>query len=116
MQWTLISLVGALSFSGVSALIDPALNTKLSVHPRAHLHGRDGIKNAVALQSEKRNATTPNLYSQSFHHLLPRQAVGRCGADFSNQRCGGNQCCSSYGYCGSEFEVRDVPRPRCSPY
>lgn len=106
MQWALITLAGALSFSGVSALIDSAIDTKVIAHPRAHLYGTGNIVNTVAQQFEERNATTPNLDSRSSHHLLPRQAAGRCGAEFSNQRCGGNQCCSSYGYCGSEFEVR----------
>ena len=115
MQWALITLAGALSFSGVSALIDSAIDTKVIAHPRAHLYGTGNIVNTVAQQFEERNATTPNLDSRSSHHLLPRQAAGRCGAEFSNQRCGGNQCCSSYGYCGSEFEVRIfVPRSRCS--
>ena len=38
--------------------------------------------------------------------LSPRQATpsGRCGAAYANQVCSNNQCCSSFGYCGTEFE------------
>jgi hypothetical protein len=116
MQWMLISLAGALSFSGVLAQIGPLLKTKFSVHPRAHLYGSEGIENANAQHYEERNATTPNLYSRSLHYLFPRQAVGRCGAEFSNQRCGGNQCCSSFGYCGTEFEVCSILNYRSHAY
>jgi len=112
MHWRLISLAGALSLSGVSALADPSIKTTLVVHPREPLHVSEGIEDTVAQHLEKRNTTTPNFYSRSLHYLVPRQAAGRCGADFSNQRCGGNQCCSSYGYCGTEFEVCAIPTSR----
>ena len=38
--------------------------------------------------------------------LSPRQTTpsGRCGAGYANQVCSNNQCCSSFGYCGTEFE------------
>jgi hypothetical protein len=100
-----ISLAGALSVSGLSALIDPSLNAKFVVDPRIPLYASEGIENGIAQHVEKLNTTTPNIYSRTLYYLFPRQVVGRCGADFSNQRCGGNQCCSSYGYCGTEFEV-----------
>ncbi|CAA9960463.1 Chitin binding protein [Pyrenophora teres f. maculata] len=55
---------------------------------------------APELPKNNKNSTTgtKNL-------LSPRQATpGRCGADYANQICTNNQCCSSYGYCGTEFE------------
>lgn len=111
MQWMLISLTGAFSCSGAFASLSPMLKAGLDVHTRSSLLGSEDVGSSTVHLAEKRNVTTPNFYSRSLSYLFPRQAVGRCGADFSNQRCGGNQCCSSYGYCGTEFEVRGNLRP-----
>jgi hypothetical protein len=116
MRWTLISLVGVLSFSGASASLKPALKAQLNVHPPVYLYGSSEV-DTVAHSFHNRNATSPNLVSRSFQRLFPRQGnVGRCGADFGSQVCGGNQCCSSYGYCGTEFEVSIFSRTRDDIY
>jgi hypothetical protein len=109
MRWTLFSVAGALSFSG-NSVAGSALKAQLNAHPDVHLYGSSEV-DAVAHSFEKRNVTSSNLLSRSYHRLFARQGnVGRCGADFGSQVCGGSQCCSSYGYCGTEFEVNRIAR------
>ncbi|KAF2261285.1 hypothetical protein CC78DRAFT_561824 [Lojkania enalia] len=64
-------------------------------------HGRTLVVVIRPKVPQKRNATTPNLFAR---FLDRRQLTGRCGAEYNNQVCTDNQCCSSYGYCGNEFE------------
>tara|TARA_R110002003_G_scaffold42_7_gene3111 strand:+ start:2401 stop:2763 length:363 start_codon:yes stop_codon:yes gene_type:complete len=103
MKWTLFGLAGALSFLGASASLDSVLEVKYNSNPSTGLLLRDAARHPF----EIRNATTPNLFSRLLHHFDARQTVGRCGADFGNTRCPGNQCCSSYNYCGTdpEYEI-----------
>lgn len=109
MQWVLMSLASALSVSVASASFDPVSNAALQLHPRASRFSSGKLENAAANPPVEHKGTTVKFSSRSLGYLLPRQQVGRCGADFGNQRCGGNQCCSSYGYCGTEFEASFIP-------
>lgn len=100
MRWTLLGLAGALSFSEAFASGDSPQNAKLSRNPSVDFSLRD----ANLQIAESRNATTPNLFSRFLHHFDTRQEVGRCGASGGGSSCTGNQCCSSFDYCGNDNE------------
>ncbi|KAE8847780.1 hypothetical protein PTNB85_01623 [Pyrenophora teres f. teres] len=97
---TLLLALSTLSFSLASASashphVQPPPNPLHDTHPSPDA----ALFPAPAPELPNNNTTgTQNL-------LPPRQATpGRCGADYANQICTNNQCCSSYGYCGTEFE------------
>lgn len=97
MRWITSSLTVALSLTGpaVSVLTPRA---RIEVEHNTRIPALDGLHKTASQPVGRLNTTI------SLHHFDTRQTAGRCGADFGGQRCGNNQCCSSYGYCGTDPE------------
>jgi len=80
----------------------------------AHGAGMEGMPKIFGMPKQLR-ASNPFTGFQARHaaHPVravgPRQAVERCGPENSNQVCGGNDCCSSAGYCGTTQEHCQAP-------
>lgn len=99
MKGLISNLAVALSYALVSASKNPLVNTNVNQNLAADLL----LGGAATRQLQARNATT-TLFSRIFNHFDTRQTVGRCGATAGGSRCPGNQCCSSFDWCGTEFE------------
>jgi hypothetical protein len=100
MRWTFSVLTGALSLSLASASSSPTLEAKFIPDPAADLLSRNAASQPYVIH----NATTPNLFSRFLHHFDLRQEAGRCGTSAGGASCVGNQCCSTFDYCGTDPE------------
>jgi hypothetical protein len=100
MRPSLLNLAGLWSLSLASASGNSAVEAN---HPR----------NAAAIPLERdaklnpaisRNTTIQTRFFRFLHHFDTRQEVGRCGPTAGGASCSGNQCCSTFDYCGTDAE------------
>ena len=100
MHYPFIHLLLASCF--FSSAFASSSNTRF-IRPRSY--NEQHVPDAVAAAALRNHNTS----TETIRLLSPRQAnSGRCGTDYANQVCAGIQCCSSYGYCGLEFEYCGV--------
>ena len=62
----------------------------------------------TALSGGKFNSKEPKNWKGNIYSTTVESGGRRCGPDFNNTACLGNQCCSSAGYCGGATGANDA--------
>jgi len=86
--------------SGVAATImSEQTNTKFNTESMLKYLKKIGIKNAIKDLTSDSN----NLFINNGKHVVYSKdnVYYGCGVNAGNTKCGKNQCCSKYGYCGT---------------